>query len=514
MKNIFNQNTVIATSDSTSLSEKIIRGSRTILFFSTFSAPIGYLTRMIYSRTLSVEEYGLFYSVLAFYMAISTYNDLGFGYSVSFFVPKFLKEKNYKYLWNAFEYGRLIEVSSSLVLGILIIALSPWLERNYFKQENISLVISLMVLYFVANSAISAMYKFFIGLQKESLYSSIYPCLYTITLILSGLLFITNAVSIVNIASVWTLSSIITFVIYYPSIYFLKRRYKVTFEWIRGLFKMMISNALPTFLSNSIDNLTRFVDIFFLTTLAGFGAVGQYNIVVPIMLAMNIFFTPLLNFVLPFTSELAETKPEYFSKIVRQILIVFPVLGYYFGLFIFMFPAIITSILFGNQWLGIVENNLKLASVFYPLLLPGLFLAAVSAGLGLVKERLRISIILALLSVVGGFFLIRSQGVTGAIISNSLIYISIILLYIQAIKKKVKIDIDYQSYINLLMILGTIYFLFIVVFKQHPKTFIHLISLGVIYSLIFWTLILVTRTIDVNLIVKIFNFKLKGKNAS
>ena len=43
-----------------------IKGATTVLILSAIGAFLGYLVRLVLARNLSVEEYGLFYSVFAF----------------------------------------------------------------------------------------------------------------------------------------------------------------------------------------------------------------------------------------------------------------------------------------------------------------------------------------------------------------------------------------------------------------------------------------------------------------
>jgi O-antigen/teichoic acid export membrane protein len=48
------------------LGQKLIKKGFWLYFFTIITAPVGYIIKMIVSNTLSVEDVGIFYSVLGF----------------------------------------------------------------------------------------------------------------------------------------------------------------------------------------------------------------------------------------------------------------------------------------------------------------------------------------------------------------------------------------------------------------------------------------------------------------
>ncbi|MDO8610907.1 MAG: oligosaccharide flippase family protein, partial [bacterium] len=99
------------------LTQRIFKGSAIVLFFAILSSPIGYLLRIFYSQTLSIENFGLLYAVLALFTTLATYNDLGFGYSTSYFIPKYFKKKYYQKCWLLYKYDQFIEVGTSVLIS-------------------------------------------------------------------------------------------------------------------------------------------------------------------------------------------------------------------------------------------------------------------------------------------------------------------------------------------------------------------------------------------------------------
>ena len=69
---------------------KLVRNSVWLYFFTFLIAPAGYIIKLIVARELSVEDIGLFYSILWLIGIISTYNDLGLTEALQYYIPHYL----------------------------------------------------------------------------------------------------------------------------------------------------------------------------------------------------------------------------------------------------------------------------------------------------------------------------------------------------------------------------------------------------------------------------------------
>ena len=76
--------------------DSFIKNLSIVYFFMLVGAPIGYLIRIFYARSLSLNDYGLFYSIIALFGLIGILNDIGMNSALIHYLPKFIKEKNYK----------------------------------------------------------------------------------------------------------------------------------------------------------------------------------------------------------------------------------------------------------------------------------------------------------------------------------------------------------------------------------------------------------------------------------
>jgi O-antigen/teichoic acid export membrane protein len=96
--------------------------------------------KVIITRDLSVEEVGMLYGVISFITFLSMYSDLGCTEALSYFLPKHIVKKEFgkaKYLVH-FVIG--LQITTSLIIYVLLFLLAPWLSDYYFKSPVIELL--------------------------------------------------------------------------------------------------------------------------------------------------------------------------------------------------------------------------------------------------------------------------------------------------------------------------------------------------------------------------------------
>src|SRR5262249_34152949 len=143
--------------NSESLTEKVFKGSSIVLAFALVGTPIGYLIRVLYSYTLSIEMFGLFYAVLAFFLLISTYLDFGLGFSVAYFIPKFLKQHEPKKVAYVFKYYQILQLTIALVTASILLLTAEPLAQHYFKSAAAVPLIYLFCMYLIFNNVFNSL---------------------------------------------------------------------------------------------------------------------------------------------------------------------------------------------------------------------------------------------------------------------------------------------------------------------------------------------------------------------
>ena len=502
-------NVTASESHTLRLSNKIFFGSMIGLFFSFAAAPLSYFIRILYSRTLTIEDYGLFYAVLALYTVLSTYNDLGFGFSVSYFVPKFIKKGDYQSAWNTYLYDQIIELSSSILISITLFLGANLLSTYYFKTPLASSLIIAFIPFFIFSSVLSAIERFYIGLQKELHYSSMKLMRLILQLAITFGFVIMHRYTVVYYALASSIAIGISSLMYYFLINKTFSKYSVKLQWNKQLFQQMFAFAWPTLANTSIGVVMASVDTFFLTLFHGLGAVGLYNVVVPIASISFVFLAPLNTLIFPLFSQLKEKHGEQISMLIQYLLRIIPFVAAYFALFILIFPGSLVQLLFGTRWATFSQYPLIVASIVFVFVLVTNLISNISNSLGLVKDRLKISVYAVLLNIVTSGFLIYYFGVTGAVLSIGLVHLFMLLLIVQSIKKIVFLAFPWVYYLKLLLVLPVIYFFFMKI-SSPPETWPGLITLGAVYTAIMFSIGLIIKTVNLS-VLKLF---LKSANPS
>lgn len=466
------------------LTEKVIKGSSTVLLFTFLGTPIGYLIRVLYSNSLSIEMFGLFYAALAFFTLLATYLDLGLGYSMAYFIPKFNKKNDQKSIANIFQYYQLIQISLTLLTSLIIFLNAHFLVNEYFKSEFSLKIIYIFCFYLVANSFFSALNMLFIGLQKEILYSSMQFIRLFLIFFFSVLLWFFHFSNLYLYAFAWTASNLIVVIFFY---FIALKKYSFVlhgFTWNSSLMKSMASYGLPTLFTASLYIFITSIDSIFLTFFRGVREVGIYNIIYPLATLSGLVLSPVNTMVLPLVSHLMEDEDHKISMFIHSILRLVPFMTLYFGLFMALFPSSIVGTLFGRKWVGLVELPLIVFSIGYVFAPLSNLLITVLSGMGKVKERLRISTIIVVFSLVVNLIFIPTFGVLGAAIANTLVYLLSVVLFTRSISKTFVLNYSYNFYLKL-AIFSLIIFVGVRYLGIAPVGWIQIGLSGIIYTAVF-----------------------------
>jgi O-antigen/teichoic acid export membrane protein len=493
-----------------SITGKIINGGMIILFFSLITSPLGYFVRMILSRSLSIEMYGLIYASLSFFSILTMFNDLGFGYALIYFIPKYFKDKEYSKIWNLYKYDQYIEVISSVFISFILIFSSEYLSLYFFKHPASINLTYLFCIYLISNGVVSSIQKLLIGLQEERYYSLIEFLRMFFTFLFSLLFFMFDVSNVFYFAFAFVFAYLILSIIY---LIIVKRKFSylkkdVVFDY--KLLKNGFVYGFPTFLSSSLYIIINYAGIIFLTYYTNITNVGIYNVILPIATISLFIFEPVKKMIIPLISELDEDNKDMVASLINTTFRLVPFIGLYFSLFIFIFPEGIISMTFGYKWVKLSSNYLKLLSITYVFALLSIYLSAVLNGLGEVKKQLKISLFVALASMLGAAFGAKFYGISGVIINNLIVFLFSIILSYKVIKGMFNIKLPYKLYFKLFIIT------LLIVFLRYQVNFIpisisSIFLLGVIYTIIMTVVFFKFKIIGTSF-YKTFGERILGKN--
>lgn len=485
---------------SQTLQEKVIKGGVVVLILAFLGSICAYLIRILLSRTLSVEDYGLFYAVFGLISIITAYTDLGFGYSVVYLFPKQIKYKNYAKAWNIFIYAQSISLIMSVIFSICFIILAPFLAKNYFKIPESETLIYIFCIYLISFTVINGLIQIFTGFQKEKYYSSITLSRWFLTLTFSFLFFTFGFSNIVYYAIGLCAGHILTALIYF---FLLLKKYtfliKHKIAWEKSILRQMFSFAFPSILETIIVSLAILADTFFLTLFKGVREVGVYNIIYPLASIPLVLLNPINGLLLPLVSHLMEGEKEILKYLTEKLLQIVPFIWLYFALFTMLFPSSIVGLIFGQKWIGLVEIPVTILSLGVLAMLMNGILGAITLGTGRVKAKLKMATVTAIISLILSGFFTYHWGVLGAVITASLMAFTVSFLFSRIIGSVISFRVPYLFYIKLLIFSSITYFL-VKIIGIYPKYWFEFIMSGLIYSIIYFVFGYILRVYDQKLI--------------
>lgn len=481
------------------LTQRILKGGLTVILFTSLAPPVAYVVKMLYSRSLSIEMFGLFYAMLAFFGLLASFTDLGFGYCLTYLVPKYFKKKDYKNCWNVYKYSLFIGLAAALFISILTVISAGWLSDYYFKVPEAKTLIYVFIVFLIAGNISGTIEKFFIGLQQEKYYSLMQPVRMLLALGGSVIVWLSDNSNIYYYSASWALATVIVTLIFSLII---KARYGYLISktrWDGKLFKLMYKYALPSFLTTFILTFVGSISVIFLTSLKGVREVGIFEIVLPLASMSSLILAPINTFLMPLISHLMEGEKEKVRLLLEMALKLIPFVAFYFALFIVLYPAQPIGMLFGEKWVSLAKSPLIILSFGVIISQTSIFLSTVVVGIGKVKERLSALLIIAPINVILAYFLISKYSVLGVTISVSIIYLISVYMYAKIIAKSINFRFPVLFYFQLLII-GTVFYLVVNISSFYPANLIQYLVTGMIYTLIISVIAYFLKLFDINMI--------------
>ena len=130
----------------TNYTKKALVNVGKVFTISIVAAFIGYLVRIFFARNLTVEEFGLFYAVIAFLGFFGFIKGLGLDNALGFFIPKFLVKSQFQNIKNSIIYAGIILFVNNIIFLLIILIFANYLGANFFKHEFAPIVLILMAI--------------------------------------------------------------------------------------------------------------------------------------------------------------------------------------------------------------------------------------------------------------------------------------------------------------------------------------------------------------------------------
>jgi O-antigen/teichoic acid export membrane protein len=498
-------------SEPKSYGRRLIKGS-VIVFTSFIGAEIvGMFLRIFLSRSLSVEEYGLFYATFSLISFFAIFRDLGLGSALVKYISEFAVHKKFADIKSSITTVLIVLTALGFVVSAVLFIFSHQIALAFFGKNNSQQAVSsLMILsaWFFVMVFYTLMQQAFQGFQNMLAYSSI-NFFNILAVLLLAVLFVSIfrigvggvALAYLIAAVVIGILSMIFFIRGYPQVF----REKASVS--KPLLKKLFVFALPLFLAGLGGLIISYTDTIFITLFRTLPEVGFFQAAQPTAKILWYLPSTLTVVLYPMISELwAKREKKLLGGALRFLTKFSFILIIPFAFILIAFPEVVINLLFGSKYLA-AATALQILSVAAIIYAPYEILVYAVAGIGKPSIITKVVLSMAFFNLVGNLALIPRYGIEGAAVATLMSFTIGLTLMFYYTRKFIRYTIPSSpllktavgGVLTLLLIFGL---KFVLVLPTWPKAFAVMIP-----SLLFYAVwILVSKAItrdDLKLIARI-----------
>lgn len=402
--------------------KNVIRNSYFLITLSVVSIVIGYVLRVFLSKTLSIEDFGLFYSISAFLGLFVLIRHLGLNQSLVKYIPEFLVDKDNKKIKSSIFISFISQLIIVSIFTIIVFIFSNDISMAIFKTERAALILQIMTLSFLPSIIFSLFQSVFQGYQRVKIYALVEFTRIAATLLFAFLL-VVGGLGLFGLSLSYLISAIVTSVIF--SIVFLKtiNLQKNGLVISRVFIKRIYSFALPVFISGFAAVIVSNIDTLILTVSRSFEEVGLYQIALPTSQLLWVFVSAIIVVLFPLASKLyKKNKVRNLSLSVKLLVIFLFVIIIPFVVILVVFPEVVIKTLFSEKYIGAIQTLqiLSISTIFYSVFI--IFQTTLD-GIGKQIVSMRNIYIVAATNLVLNIIFIPKYGIVGAAITTNVAFV-------------------------------------------------------------------------------------------
>ena len=258
---------------------RLLRKNMWIYIFAFFMAPTGYVTKIVISNSVSVEELGTLYGVMSLITILGAYNDFGMGESLNYFLPGYIHDRDKKKITNTFSIALVTQMITSTVLAICMFFGASWLATHYFENPQAAIVLHILVIQFFADNIFRTINTFFLAIQDTKLHKLTDFLRGLMVMIVVCALWFFEAHTITTYAWAWSLGMLFGV---FMSIVFIVSKYHSYFSFDGWRFspseyRRVFRYAFWVMLSANVGMLLGQIDMQMVIYMLGTEAAGYYT---------------------------------------------------------------------------------------------------------------------------------------------------------------------------------------------------------------------------------------------
>lgn len=386
----------------------------------------GYLTRLVLTRTLSIEEYGLLYSVISLVLFLMIFSNFGFGGAAIKYIALYKAKKDYPRMKWVVVYTTVLRLAIASVLGAGIWVGSSWLSSHYYKTSEVVPLLYLFAGGIVVMTASQILGRVFNGLHLTWYYGLI-DTLQKIIFFAGVLVCSWAGIGLTSstAGSVFVVASIITVALFIRPFLTETRLLSTKTNKDKQLTSRINRFAYASFLTGLGYLIIGYIDTLMLTYFRPLAEVGVYNAVLPTIMVLAFVNNTLYNILFPIASDLTAKKRKAELAEGAKTLQKYAFVGILPIVFIFItFPGLVLNTLFGKEYV-VGSSALVILALGIPFLILSGIHQAILSGIGKPINVTKTLVWAAVINVAINLFAIPRWGMNGAAVGTSISYLFI-----------------------------------------------------------------------------------------
>lgn len=433
-----------------SYTKKAVYGVSIIFLMGILASLLAYLLRLLLARSLSVNDYGLVYGIIALFGIFSIFQTLGLNSALAKYIAEFRTRNEFNNIKSSILITFLIQFISTLILGAIFIVFSDIIANDYFHETSASLLIKIYAMGIVFSPMQNIVKGIFQGFQRMGYYSSV-DFLKMLSILIITYILLEAGFSVSAPIIAYTLAYVIPFLFHFQII---SKVIFPDFRKIKSGFDSKLADKLVTFgipviFTEAASTIFGYTDTIMITFFRSLEDVGLYNVGMPTAGVIWKITIALSIILLPLSSELwIIEKKEKIKKGLLDLYKYSTILILPVSLIMFLFPEIIIKILFGSEYIG-ASNVLRILSI-------GSIVFAISSannslliGIGQPKEVSKIMLIGSLFNIIGNLILIPLYGIEGAALTTLIAFVIMMYLGIFRLKEFIGIELPWKDLLKI-----------------------------------------------------------------
>ena len=449
---------------SESLSHKLISKWFRAYVFVVFTAPLGYLIRLVASNTLSVSDVWIFYWVLSLITLLYSYNDLWLTESMQYFLPKYRLENKRWQIKNTIWLSFFMQLITWVTIFCLLFFNAERLAIHHFHEMAAVWVIKVMSLYFLWYNLVQVCNSIFVAFQ-DTFNSGLMQFGNMVSVLIFSILF--RMFSSFNVSlfalcwiiwvAIWISVWLIQILIKYKYLIKLPRQ-KVDKNLIFTQFRY----AFWVFLTTNIWTLLWNVDQQLVVNRLWAESSGYFTNMISLLNIFMAIVGPFMALLFPVATELSTRKEkEKFQQLESTMYTHFAFLWIVIWWIFLVFWQEISVLLYGEKF----RFSWELLQILWPFLIfqcLSWLNFSLLAGLWKIKERFKILLVSLVVNVscnVLALF-VFNMDLHAVITVLSLSRIVQFAWWIMYIKKEYPFNFDWKFFLKNVLIIWILCLLF------------------------------------------------------